>query len=236
MNLIILEEEDFISSEMAVIKGRRHKHILEVHKAEKGKELTVGLLGGKMGKGEVISIDDESIVMKVTLNENPPEPSKIKIVMAMPRPKVFKRIVQDLTTMGIKEIYVIKTWKVEKSFWSSPVLTDKVLKESIILGLEQGKDTIPPKIEIFKRFRPFIEDQITGIIEGTEALVAHPCSSEMNLEDFENRPVTLAIGPEGGFIGYEVKMFKEFGFKDISLGERILRVETVLPYLIGKLS
>lgn len=236
LNLIILEEEDFITENIVRLSGRRYNHMMEIHKVKKGQKLIIGKLNGKMGSGEVLDINDEEIDMKVNLNQNPPKPLSIKIIMAMPRPKVFKRIIRDLTSMGIKEIYIIKTWKVEKSFWNSPVLSEKVLKDSIILGLEQGKDTIMPKIEIFKRFKPFIEDDITGIIEGTKALVADPFSEKREIKDFENKPITLAIGPEGGFIEYEINMFKKYGFEDLNLGDRILRVETVLPYLIGKFS
>ncbi len=210
---------------------------MEIHKAEPGKKLIVGLINEKMGTGEVVNIDDESVRMKVCLDMEPPKPSNIEIVMAMPRPKVFKRIIQDLTTMGVKNIYIIKTWKVEKSFWNSPKLSEKSLKEAIVLGLEQGKDTIMPNIKIFKRFRPFLEDEIPGIIIGKKTIIAHPVSDNSDIKiDDKEQPIVLAIGPEGGFIDYEVEMFKRYGFECISLGDRILRVETVLPFLIGRLS
>lgn len=233
---MLLFEEDFISEDTVELKDRRHRHVLEVHKAEVGKELRVGILNGKMGKGLVTSIDSERMQMKVQLDEDPPEPSNIQIVMAMPRPKVLKRIIQDLTTMGVKKIWIIKTWKVEKSFWKSPVLLDESLFETAVLGLEQAKDTVLPEIKVFKGFKPFVEDEIPDLIRGTQAIVAHPHSEEESIGIDRTKPVTLAIGPEGGFIDYEIDMFKKQGFSDFSLGKRILRVETVLPYLIGKLS
>ena len=48
-------------------------------------------------------------------------------------------------------------------------------------------------------------------------------------------PVTLAVGPEGGFIDYEIGKLCEAGFQPVTLGSRILRVETAIPVILGRL-
>jgi RsmE family RNA methyltransferase len=48
-------------------------------------------------------------------------------------------------------------------------------------------------------------------------------------------PISLAIGPEGGFIPYEIDKLNEVGFKTVHLGQRILRVETAIPAFISRL-
>ena len=45
----------------------------------------------------------------------------------------------------------------------------------------------------------------------------------------------LAIGPEGGWIDAELGSFERAGFRTIDLGPRILRTETALAALVGKL-
>ncbi len=235
MNLIILEEKDFIDEVTVRLKGRRLLHVTNVHKAKVGDSLRVGELNGKLGLGTILNMNSDFIDLKIELTDNPPEASKIQIVLAMPRPKVFKRILMDLTTMGVKNIYIIKTWRVEKSFFNSPALLEENLKETMILGLEQAKDTALPNIEIRTLFRPFIEDEIPDIIANTKALVAHPTG---NVECPRNtdEKITLLIGPEGGLIQFEVDILKVQGFEAVTLGNRILRVETVLPYIIGRFS
>lgn len=235
MNLIVLFEKDFVSDNIVRLKDRRLKHVLSVHRANTGDTLRVGLLNNKMGKGLITKLNEEEMEMEVELTDLSPPPLNVQLILAMPRPKALKRIIQDVTTMGIKKIYIIKTWRVEKSFWSSPVLNEDSLFENMILGLEQGKDTILPKIEVVKLFKPFVEDCIPDIIKGTRAIVAHPISEKECPRNI-NEPVTLVIGPEGGFIPYEIDMLGKQGFEVVNLGERILRVETAIPVILGRIS
>jgi RsmE family RNA methyltransferase len=233
MNLIILENDD-INESIVEITGRRLEHILTFIKPKIGDKLKVGILNGSTGYGTITDISQKRVVLKIDLQDNPPEPLPLKLVIAMPRPKVLNRIIQHATAMGIKEIFIIKTWRVEKSYWTSPMLGEINLKNQMITGLEQGKDTILPTIKVKKLFKPFVEDELKHIIEGTLPLVAHPIGKN-DAPRGVKKPVTLAIGPEGGFIPYEIDVLEKIGFKSISLGERILRVETALPYLIGRI-
>ena len=47
--------------------------------------------------------------------------------------------------------------------------------------------------------------------------------------------VALAIGPEGGWVPFELELLAAQGFRPVSLGPRVLRVETVVPFLVGML-
>lgn len=234
MNLIILKEEDFIDESNVKLSGRQYRHMIEVQDVNIGDTMRVGKLGGLIGDGVVTSIENESIFMKVELSDLPPEKLPLKLILAMPRPKVLKRILQDSATLGVSEIYIIKTWRVEKSYWSSPVLEEENLIEELILGLEQGKDTKLPKIEIVKLFKPFVEDRLPGIISGTKALVAHPHNASECPRNVDTA-VTLAIGPEGGFIEYEIEKLESMGFESVSFSRRIMRVETAIAYIMGRL-
>jgi 16S rRNA (uracil1498-N3)-methyltransferase len=236
MNLIILFESDFIDDthQHALFCGRRREHIISVFKAEIGKSLIVGLLNGSTGTGIIEKIGSSEIEMSVTLNESPPPPLPVKLIMALPRPKSLKKAIEAASSLGIKEIYLIESWRVEKSFWSSPVLSKESLDEHLILGLEQARDTIKPSISIKRRFKPFIEDEVSSIIKGTQAFVAHPYDAQP-CPFALNTPLTLAIGPEGGFVPYEIELFKKYGFKPVSLGTRIFRVENAIPFLIGRI-
>ena len=235
MNLIIVEKTDFINENTVRLKNRRFEHIKNIHRAEEGEMLKVGELNGKMGTGIILEINNDYVDLELSLTEDPPKASNIQLILAMPRPKVFKRTLMDLTTMGIKKIYLIKTWRVEKSFFNSPNLLEENLRDTMVLGLEQGKDTILPNVEIKYLFKPFIEDEIPEIISDTKAIVAHPIGESECPRNIDES-LTLLIGPEGGLIDYEIELLKSQGFEAVTLGDRILRVETAVPYIIGRLS
>lgn len=236
MNLIILFKKDFIVGTRRVcIQDHRLKHVLKVNKSSVGDELRVGLIGEDIGSGRITFISENRLEMDVILVRKPPAPLPVTLLLAMPRPRVLKRILTHVSAMGIKKIILINSCRVEKSFWKSPVLETNSLNRYLIKGLEQGQDTVVPDVIIRPLFRPFVEDELSDIIKGTIPFIAHPYTSEPCPYNV-NMPVTLAIGPEGGFIPYEVKKFIECGFTVVHLGERTLHVESAVSGLISRLT
>ncbi|SHF97054.1 RNA methyltransferase, RsmE family [Microbulbifer donghaiensis] len=234
MNLIILEKTDFIEPGRARLAGRRFQHIQEVHRAAVGDQLRVGLLNGRIGTGEIITLTDDAIELQVELQRSPPAALPMTLILALPRPKMLKRVIQHVTALGVKKLFLINAYRVEKSYWQTPWLAEDKLREQCLLGLEQAVDTQLPQIELRKRFKPFVEDELPHIAAGSQMLVAHPVTDTPCPVDVSAQ-TTLAVGPEGGFIPYEVEKLQEAGFASVHLGPRILRVETALPVLLGRL-
>lgn len=226
MNLILLFDSDFVEPDRVRLTGRRLEHVTSVHRAAVSDSLVVGLAGGLLGTGVVLSLNP--LELRVTLDREPPPPLPLTLILALPRPKVLNRVIASATSLGVKHIHLINAWRVEKSYWKSPRLAS--LEEPCILGLEQARDTILPKIELHRLFRPFIESFTPAGI----ALVAHPLAAQECPRSI-NGDVTLAIGPEGGFIAQEIESFQRAGFTPVSLGPRILRVETAVAALVARL-
>ncbi len=191
----------------------------------------MGVAGGGVGRGWGVGLGGDGLEMEVTLDGEPP-PLPLTLVLALPRPKVLNRVIAGAASLGVKRIFLVNAWRVEKSYWKSPRLVR--LGEQAILGLEQAKDTILPQIEFRRLFRPFVEDELPAIARGTRALAAHPAASQPCPRELR-QPVTLVIGPEGGFIAEEIASLESIGFEVVSFGPRILRVETAVAALIGRL-
>ncbi|MFL1455315.1 16S rRNA (uracil(1498)-N(3))-methyltransferase [Marinobacter sp. GN3S48] len=234
MNLALLFEEDFVAADRAVLRGRRLSHLHEVLRVAEGDLIPVGRVNGDIGTGRVLSLTDAQADILVELSEPPPSPLPLTLILAMPRPKMFRRVLQTCATLGVKGIWLINSYKVEKSFWQTPWLSEGNLRENMTLGLEQARDTVLPEVHIRQLFKPFVEDELPALLQGKRALVAHPgtatpCPTHLN------RPTALCVGPEGGFTPYEVGKLEEAGCESVHLGPRILRVETAVPVLVSRL-
>jgi RsmE family RNA methyltransferase len=234
MNLILLFQDDFIDNSIVRLQGRRLKHVLEVHRASVGDELCVGVLNGQIGVGKVTLLSQTLLEMEVRLERTPPPALPLTLILALPRPKVLRRVLRSVSALGVKKIILLNCFRVEKSFWQSPFLSESSVKEQLILGLEQGRDTVLPEVLLRPLFKPFVEDEVPALVKGTLSLVAHPTATATCPRDVK-RATTLAIGPEGGFIPYEIEKLIASEFTSVQLGERILSVETAVPALIARL-
>src|ERR1041385_4506929 len=102
MNLVLLESEDFISADRVRLSGRRLEHIRSVHRAAVGNELRVGVVNGKIGRGHIELMGIDVVEMRISLELDPPPSLPVRLILALPRPKVLNRAVAAAVSMGIR--------------------------------------------------------------------------------------------------------------------------------------
>ena len=242
MNLILLHPRE-LTGQHVTLTGRRAEHIRKILRAKAGDTLRVGMLGGLLGTGCIREMAGNTVVLEVHLTTEPPPLPPTDLILAVPRPIILKRVLAQAVSMGVSRIFLVNANRVEKSFFSSTLIQSNDFTEPLCLGLEQAVDTRLPEISVHPRFRPFVEDLLPGLLRDCPIrLLAHPegdrtmpQAAEGLLGQPDQRAV-LAIGPEGGWVDFEVQRFKEEGFLPFSLGARILRVDTAVPALLGQLS
>lgn len=239
MNMLLLHASDMPDSTTAVIRGRRHEHIRNILKAGPGQSLRVGLVNGPFGTAEIKSIDPEQTELRVKLDESAPAPPRVSVILAMVRPRIARQTLTALASLGVRHIMFINARRVEKPYFSQRLFDGDQYKEFLYLGLEQGIETWLPKVTIHKRFKFFVENELEQMLPcAGPRFVAHPQTGEHKnafATPRDNQDVILAIGPEGGWIDYEIGKFRDHGFQPLQLGRHILRVETAIPYAFGKL-
>ena len=234
MNLLLLDDADFVAADRVLLRDRRLTHLHEVHRAESGDSLRVGRLGGLMGEGRLLSLSRDEAQLQVSFTQAPPAKLPLTLLLALPRPKMLRRVLQTVAAMGVPRLVLLNSYRVEKSFWQTPFLEPAAIHEQLVLGLEQARDTVLPEVTIEKRFKPFVEDRLPALAAGSLGLIGYPGPWPACPRAVE-QAVTLAIGPEGGWIPYEVEKLREAGLAPVQLGERILRVETAVTALLARL-
>lgn len=238
MNLLLLRESDRIADDLFRVEGRRAEHIKCVLRAKAGDTLRAGLLGGNLGTAELRKVERRCAELSCpAFPVPPPPPSEIVPVISLPRPQSFKKTLHFIASAGIKKAFFTASAKVEKSYWKSGAMTPDAIEEELLLGLEQGVDTILPELEFRRSFRDFVSGGELAALAGADRkIVAHPMDGAPPCPHALPGRTWIAIGPEGGYTTEEVRAFLEAGFAPVTLGRRILRVEFALAFLCGRLS
>ena len=239
MNILLFTASECINNTVNLHPGdKRHSHLCTVIKPTYGQRLNIGILHGALAQVKVSThlCHTKPITLSIVSGSErlPPSPVPITVVLALPRPKVFKRVVHSLSELGVKQLHCIHSQKVEKSYWQSPLLKPERWTPWIHEGLCQAKDTMPITIDTHRWFKPFVEDTLPTIIGTQPAWLAHPYATRhINQLSPPCAPAVVIIGPEGGFTPYEVQLIEQQGVTTVTLGERIYRTETAIQQLLA---
>jgi 16S rRNA (uracil1498-N3)-methyltransferase len=233
MNIVLLRENDWTSGNTVRLADYRAYHLINVIKVEINQPLRVGLINGHRGSAIVRQVAENTVELEVTLAEAPLPRHPIHLVLALPRPKMLRRVFRSVAEFGVAELHLIHSYRVEKSYWQSPFLDEDKIEIALIQGLERAGDTVLPRVYQHKRFKPFVEDVLPGVSNDRALLIAHPGANQ-TLPTDTMTPTTLLVGPEGGFIDYEVDLAQQAGATAVSLGSRILSVDTAVCAVLAR--
>ena len=239
MNLLLFEKDE-LSGNRLHLQGddRRALHIRKVLKLQPGDSVRVGEINGKAGEGRIVLVDEHSIEVEIELTETMQPDRNITLILALPRPIMLQRILKQATVLGVRTFHLIRSEKVQKSYFQSNVLQEENIRSLLLQGLEQAMDTRLPEVHVHHRFKPFVEDVVPEI-NATSLLLADP-GSEKSLTDLHHdgvvqKDLTLAIGPEGGWNDFEINQFETKGFHGFTFGERIMHVDTAALVLLSQI-
>ncbi|WP_028582221.1 16S rRNA (uracil(1498)-N(3))-methyltransferase [Desulfogranum japonicum] len=235
MNLLLFTQEE-CDGDRVTLTDRRAEHLIHVLGVKPGDQVRVGQVNGLAGCATVHSVHTDTVVLQVKLTQAPGPGLEVDLVLALPRPIMLQRILKQATVLGVRRFFLIRSNKVEKSFFHSPVLAEDKINSLLLEGLEQAGATHMPEVEIYTRFKPFAQD-VLPTLNGIR-LLAHP-RTECTFATMDNpwlagKRMILAIGPEGGWNDFEIDTLVKQGFLPFSMGERILHVDTAVVALLAQ--
>lgn len=238
MNIIILTSKDCFRERHYHIYDERFVHIKTILKSENNDVIEIGILNYARGKGKISEITDNYVIIEIVeLFETSKSDYNIEIICALPRPQTLKKVLITCATMGIKKLHLIRSEKVEKSYFHSPLLKEENYTKYLIEGLSQGKRTLMPDVSINDRFKVFFNNTFQLNNSDSTLLLAHPSMDKYlnNFHPFKNKNVILAIGPEGGWNDFEIELMITKGFKPFKISESILRVENAVTAALAQI-
>lgn len=231
MNLLLLESSEY-DGDRVELRGRRAVHVADVLRAKPGERIRVGVVRESVGTAEVLSVKGDRVVLAGLALHAITSPPRVRLVIALPRPKALRRLLQTAASFGVDHIDLVNAWRVHKGYWSSPVLDPDALLEQLWLGCEQGAHVWLPTIKKHRLLMPFLTERRE---QDGPRLLAHP-GSALWLGDVDLGPgaVTFAIGPEGGWVEKELASLEGIGFQRISVSQATLRSEIALAATLAQ--
>ena len=238
MNIIILTEKDLVEKKIYEFSDDRFIHIKKILKLDAGDVVEIGLLNSSIGTAKILEITETKVLIEIiSFTEKIATSPKVDIICALPRPQTLKKVLNSCATMGVSNLYLIRSEKVEKSYFHSPLLNEENYTKYLIEGLSQGKRTDIPKVSIHNKFKVFFENDFEEIRNNSNSLLAHPNTENYinKIELKDNKNILLAIGPEGGWNDFEINLMEEKGFIKYKLSESILRVENAVTAALSQI-
>jgi RsmE family RNA methyltransferase len=233
MNLLLLEAAELSKEGEAVLSGPRAKHLLAVLKVKEGSVVRAGVVDGPIGSARVEGIEGDRVRLTVALEGAPPPRPPIDLLMALPRPKVLKRLWAPLAALGVGTVVLTNASKVERFYFDSHVVREGELRPYLLEGLAQAKDTRVPIVRVAKTLKPLVEDELDAIFGDAARLIADPLYDRSVIDAVRPGRVVLALGPEGGWSAYERELLERHGFEGVGLGPRTLRSDTAAVCLVA---
>jgi 16S rRNA U1498 N3-methylase RsmE len=238
-------------------RDERTLHLLKVLHKKAGDTFEAGILGGNRGLGRIDSVRlDGSVLYSLDLRDEAPPRFPVRVAVGFPRPIQIRRLLRDLSNLGIEAADLIGTELGEKSYRDTKLLTDGGAQAALIEGAVQAGDTRIPVLSAYpcledwlaerpwekpqpsvsaggsphtQRTKAFWNGYAGGIGSQRPILVALDNvrpEGTLALLSALGQSMVLAVGCERGWSDRERDELWRAGFLRLSMGERALRSET----------
>jgi 16S rRNA (uracil1498-N3)-methyltransferase len=235
VNLILLTGSDRAELPSVTLSDARATHLLKVVRVRPGQTVRVGLVDGPCGTGTIEAAGDGRVTMRCEFETAAPPRPRVDVLLAVPRPKVMRRLWAQLAALGVGQIILTNASRVERDYFDTHILTEASYRPLLIEGLQQARDTRLPQVSIHRQFKILVEDHLDELFPTGVRLVADPSGSSSIGDALvgETERILLAIGPEGGWNDFELTLLEAHGFARVGLGARTLRVDTACVALLA---
>lgn len=228
--------ENQINNNKITIIGDDVNHIKNVLRQKSGDKITICDISKEQDYlCEIDKIEEKSIDCNIIkkLENNTESNVKVTIFQGLPKADKMELVIQKSVELGVYDITPLqmKRCVVKLNEKDKAKKIQRWQKISEVAAKQCGRNIIPKINNIVN-----VKEVCNLCNEYDIVLIAYENEKENTLKkelknlkklDKEEIKVAVIIGPEGGIAPEEIEMFEENGAKIITLGNRILRTETV---------
>ena len=238
MPRFFVKTEQIAGNNISIV-GEDVKHIKNVLRKQLGDILEIcNQETGKAYKTEIFEINEScienKIIEEIASNE---DNVKVDIYQGLPKADKMELIIQKSIELGVNAIIPVEmkrcVVKLDSKSESKKIERWQKIAESA--AKQSGRNIIPEIRHMIK-----VEDIIKLRSEYDSIIVCYENEKEnyiknelLRLKDKQELKIAIVIGPEGGLEEKDVEYLKQNGAAIVTLGDRILRTETVALNLLS---
>lgn len=214
---------DEYSADRAALIGAHAAHLAKTLRARVGQEFDV-CCGETARRATVTSITDDRVEFLLGEEVATSAATPIILLLAVFKFDRMEWAIEKCTELNVSTIVPVIARRTEKHLAQAVQKRVERWRRIAREAAQQSRRVAPPEILNPSK----ISDALT--LEAGKRIVLSEAEREIQLRDLldpsQDESLALAIGPEGGWTGEELRDFAEAGWTMASLGGTILRAET----------
>jgi 16S rRNA (uracil1498-N3)-methyltransferase len=213
-----------------VIRGPEAHHLAVVCRVRPGDAVCLFNGDGREYPARVAEVGRREVAVEVLSVAEPPREVPWAFHVAAPLPKGDRAqfLVEKLTELGVHRLTLLST---RRSVVQPREAKVEKLQRYVVEASKQCGRNALMQIDGPTEFAAFLRDPALPACR----LLAHPVN-EGAAWPAPDSAVAVMVGPEGGFTEDEVRQALDAGWQAVSLGPRILRVETAAVAMAARLA
>jgi 16S rRNA (uracil1498-N3)-methyltransferase len=209
-----------LSPGVVELDGPEAHHLATVCRVRPGDAVCLFNGDGREYPARVVAVGKRRLTLEVTAETAPQREVGFRLEVAAPLPKGDRAqmLLEKLTELGVTSFTPLQT--IRSVVQPREAKLDKLQRHVIEASKQCGRN-------VLLQVQPLMEWPVfcTSPALPAQRLLAHPGADHQPLLG-QRGDVVLAVGPEGGFTEEEVAQGLAAGWRTVTLGPRILRIET----------
>lgn len=225
---------DTWSAGTASLTGDQARHLARVLRAEPGAECDI-VAGGFVWRAMVASVGEEEVRFNLVAEIESDQPLPVTMLISLFKFDRLEWAVEKLTELGVERIVPVVARRTEKHLALAAGKRVERWRRIARQAAQQCRRSDVPVVSDALPLKNAVEDLGAGdskpvlkivLSEVEQSTTLKSALQEGSADDREGTRILMALGPEGGWAPEELVLLEAIGWKAVTLGPRVLRVET----------